>query len=99
MGPTIRYALALAARLVKDAEEASISVLSVTVHATMVRLHAEDPGLTPALAVALGLTTRRVYPDDPKIAGIEFFEAEIDGIHVSTHGPIPACGLAEAVSA
>lgn len=79
------HAARLAATLVAEAEAQGIKVRSVGSGAPFgVVIMTEDPALTAALAVALGLAERSEYTD------VEFFTGERDGVRVSTHGPIPA---------
>lgn len=86
--PILRAA-SLAVRLVAEAQEQGIEVRSVEAFGHGVYIYAEDQAhLTPALAVALRLTTRTEYDLDN--GRFEFFKGTRDGIPVQTHGPIPA---------
>lgn len=79
------HAAQLAATLVAEAEAQGIAIRSVGSGAPFgVVIITEDPALTAALAVVLGLAERSTHN------GCEFFTGERDGVRVSTHGPIPA---------
>lgn len=80
----VRTLLAVAARLVATAEAEGIEVGTVTMHPVLgVRLHPVDPGLTPALALALGLTDRHVMEQEDE--SVEFFRGEVVGVRIDTH--------------
>lgn len=92
MGTTIHTALALAARLARQAEDDGIAVDSVSTSthgsgSVYIQVYAADEQLAPALAVSLGLTSRSVHEHDG--VAREHFRGEIEGAQVTTHGPLP----------
>lgn len=81
-------ALDVATRLVAQAQQEGVEVGCITLlPAAGVRIYAEDDTLAPALAVALGLTRRTVHRLDN--GEFEFFDGEVDGVAVQTHGRVP----------
>lgn len=80
------HALDVARALVAQAQDNGIEVGSVMVSGD-VCIYAKGDGLAPALAVALGLTTRIEHHLDR--GHFEFFHGEVDGVPVQTHGRIP----------
>ena len=91
----IRKILALTDRLVVAAETEGIEVGHISLHQiTGISLYAEQDDLTPALAVALGLTHRHVMSQPKDTHDVEFFDAELDGVNVSTHHRIARLAVA-----
>ena len=64
------------------------SVDHVSLHPESLSIYAADRTLTPALAVAIGLTEHMEFLNGNR-GPFEQFRATIDGIRVQTHGPIP----------
>ena len=83
-----------AASLMSEALAQGVEVRSVTTswhpdHLS-IGLWATDNGLTPALAVALGLTTRTQQMGNDPTEALEVFEGRIAGVVVSTIHRLPA---------
>ena len=95
----IRRTLALADRLVAQAEAAGIAIDTVDLYASgpdcaQVGLQLAVDGMAPALAVELGLTERRTQPYKPEPGkSIESFRGEFDGASVRVLHTLPTAVL------
>jgi hypothetical protein len=81
----------LAGRLIVQAAVDGIAVDHVSLNGRSLSIYAEDRSLAPALAVSLGLTKRTETALDSGL--LEQFTADVEGVHVRTHGPIPITSM------